>query len=87
MPLPVEELQKLATRYKADSESVYNTWFIDNEARLKPSTVPSIFSAFYIFRLLQRTTSAGGLDGPSFSPIETSKRSSTPLCRFQSLRG
>ena len=35
MPLPVEELQKLATRYKADRESVYNTWFIDNETRLK----------------------------------------------------
>ena len=53
MPLPVEELQKLATRYKADSESVYNTWFIDNEARLKPSTVPSIFSAFYSERRVQ----------------------------------
>ncbi len=35
MPLPIEELQRLATRYKADRESVYNTWFIDNETRLK----------------------------------------------------
>ena len=35
MPLAVEDFSKLVTRYKADSESVYNTWFIDNEARLK----------------------------------------------------
>lgn len=33
--LPVEELQRLAMRYKGDRESVYNTWFIDNETRLK----------------------------------------------------
>lgn len=35
MPLAVEDFSKLVTRYKADRESVYNTWFIDNETRLK----------------------------------------------------
>ena len=35
MPQPIEDLQKLTTRYKTDGESVYNTWFIDNETRLK----------------------------------------------------
>ncbi|ACM20868.1 hypothetical protein Geob_2517 [Geotalea daltonii FRC-32] len=28
-------LKELVQRYKADPESVYNTWFIDNEARMK----------------------------------------------------
>ena len=28
-------LDALVRRYKADPESVYNTWFIDNETRLK----------------------------------------------------
>lgn len=28
-------LKELAQRYKADPESVYNTWFIDNETRMK----------------------------------------------------
>jgi type II restriction enzyme len=28
-------LKELVQRYKADSESVYNTWFIDNETRMK----------------------------------------------------
>lgn len=28
-------LKELAHRYKADQESVYNTWFIDNKARMK----------------------------------------------------
>ncbi|MCX7423845.1 MAG: hypothetical protein NT013_30495 [Planctomycetia bacterium] len=35
MPLVVEDFSKLVTRYKADPESVYNIWFIDNETRLK----------------------------------------------------
>lgn len=30
-----EKLEKLITNYKANSESVYNTWFINNEDRLK----------------------------------------------------
>ncbi len=28
-------LNELAMRYKADPESVYNTWFIDNDTRMK----------------------------------------------------
>ena len=28
-------LNKLAMHYKADPESVYNTWFIDNDTRMK----------------------------------------------------
>lgn len=28
-------LKELVVRYKADSESVYNTWFIQSEARMK----------------------------------------------------
>src|SRR3954463_775428 len=28
-------LKELVQRYKADPESVYNTWFIDNETRMK----------------------------------------------------
>ncbi len=28
-------LKNLVQRYKTDQESVYNTWFIDNEARMK----------------------------------------------------
>lgn len=28
-------LKELVQRYKADPESVYNTWFVDNEARMK----------------------------------------------------
>ena len=35
MPFAVEVFSKLVTRYKTDPESVYNTWFIDNETRLK----------------------------------------------------
>lgn len=27
--------KKLVNQYKNDSESVYNTWFIDNDTRLK----------------------------------------------------
>jgi len=33
--MPVTNLNKLAMRYKADPESVYNTWFIDNDTRMK----------------------------------------------------
>lgn len=28
-------LEKLVNQYKNDLESVYNTWFIDNDTRLK----------------------------------------------------
>src|SRR6185369_14186465 len=28
-------VKELVLRYKADPESVYNTWFIDNETRMK----------------------------------------------------
>ncbi len=35
MPLSIETLREVTTRYKADTESVYNTWFVDNETRLK----------------------------------------------------
>lgn len=35
MTSPAANLQEIASRYKADPESVYNTWFIDNETRLK----------------------------------------------------
>ena len=35
LPLAADEFPKLVARYKSDSESVYNTWFIDNETRLK----------------------------------------------------
>lgn len=30
-----EDLGRIITRYKADKDSVYNTWFVDNEERLK----------------------------------------------------
>lgn len=33
--MTVTNLNELAVRYKADPESVYNTWFIDNDARMK----------------------------------------------------
>ncbi|MHB8926582.1 MAG: hypothetical protein ACYC9Q_02810 [Bacillota bacterium] len=32
---PPEALEPLVTRYKSDPESVCNTWFVDNDARLK----------------------------------------------------
>ncbi len=35
MSLATEDLARLVTRYKADPESVYNTWFIDNETWLR----------------------------------------------------
>jgi len=28
-------LKELTERYKGDQESVYNSWFIDNEVRIK----------------------------------------------------
>lgn len=31
----ITNIKKLVKRYKADTESVYNTWFIDNETRMK----------------------------------------------------
>ncbi len=33
--MTVANLNELAMRYKADPESVYNTWFIDNDTRMK----------------------------------------------------
>lgn len=33
--MPVSGLNELVSRYKADTESVYNTWFIYNETRMK----------------------------------------------------
>jgi len=33
--MTVTNLNELAMRYKADPESVYNTWFIDNDTRMK----------------------------------------------------
>lgn len=33
--MSVANLNELASRYKSDPESVYNTWFIDNDARMK----------------------------------------------------
>lgn len=67
MPLPIETLQEATVRYKADPESVYNTWFIDNETRLKA------------FRSIRRgvgevvRTIQGGTFGNDFkgSPLET----------------
>ena len=35
MSLSIETLREVTVRYKADLESVYNIWFIDNETRLK----------------------------------------------------
>jgi type II restriction enzyme len=35
MTTPAAHLQEIVTRYKADPESVFNTWFINNETRLK----------------------------------------------------
>lgn len=35
MSLSIESLREVTHRYKADQESVYNTWFVDNETRLK----------------------------------------------------
>lgn len=35
MGMPKEDLAALVGRYKADPESVYNTWFIESPARLK----------------------------------------------------
>lgn len=35
MTMPAAHLREIVTRFKADPESVYNTWFIDNETRLK----------------------------------------------------
>ncbi|MDP1797353.1 MAG: type II restriction endonuclease [Planctomycetaceae bacterium] len=67
MPLPIDTLREVTTRYKADAESVYNTWFIDNETRLKA------------FRSIRRGVSEvvraiqGGSFGNDFkgSPLET----------------
>ncbi len=33
--MSINNLNELAIRYKADLESVYNTWFIDNNTRMK----------------------------------------------------
>lgn len=33
--MTITNLNELAVRYKADQESVYNTWFIDNDTRMK----------------------------------------------------
>lgn len=33
--MSIANLNELAMRYKADPESVYNTWFIDNDTRMK----------------------------------------------------
>lgn len=35
MALSLDDMRTLAGRYKSDSESVYNTWFIDSPVRLK----------------------------------------------------
>lgn len=35
MTMPTAHLREIVRRYKADPESVYNTWFVDNETRLK----------------------------------------------------
>jgi type II restriction enzyme len=34
-PVTITNISKLAIRYKADPESVYNAWFIDNDTRMK----------------------------------------------------
>lgn len=31
----MNNLLQIITQYKADTQSVYNTWFIDNDQRLK----------------------------------------------------
>lgn len=31
----IANLKELVQRYKTDPESIYNTWFIDNEERMK----------------------------------------------------
>src|SRR6266571_9171708 len=33
--MTITNLSELAVRYKSDPESVYNTWFIDNDTRMK----------------------------------------------------
>src|SRR5581483_1323845 len=35
MVLAIGDLATLVSRYKSDSESVYNTWFVESPARLK----------------------------------------------------
>lgn len=67
MTMPGAQLREIVTRYKADRESVYNTWFIDNETRLK--AFRSIRrGVIEVVRAIQAGTFGNDFKG---SPLET----------------